>query len=86
MQEKQKATKNGLCKINKLILKIGSMEGLVENPENVSNRDFYSNEILFEDNLPKDRLVELQQLQLEMKLGVCDREEAMKRLGKTNIQ
>lgn len=86
VQEKQKATKNGLCKINKLILKIGSMEGLVENPENVSNRDFYSNEILFEDNLPKDRLVELQQLQLEMKLGVCDREEAMKRLGKTNIQ
>lgn len=86
VQEKQKASKNGISKINKLILKIGSVEGLVENPPNVSNRDFYKNEILFEDNLPKDRLVELQQLQLEMKLGVCDREEAMKRLGKTNIQ
>lgn len=84
--DKQKASKTGLAKVNKLILKIGVTEGFLIIPEGAKPRDFYHNEIIFEDNLPKDRLVEIQQIQLEMKCGICDREEAMKRLGKTDIQ
>lgn len=85
-RDKRKSSSNALVKVNKLVLKIGLMEGLVEMPEGAKPRDFYHNEITFEDTLPKDGLVELQKLQLEMKLGICDREEAMKRLGKTDIQ
>ena len=84
--EKQKASKTALAKVNKLILKILVVEGMLTIPEGTKPRDFYYNEIIFEDNLPKDRLVEIQQIQLEMKLGLCDREEGMKRLGKTDIQ
>lgn len=86
VRDKQKETRTGLAKVNKIILKIAVTEGIISIPSNIKPRDFYHNEIVFDDNLPKDRLVELQQLQLEMKLGVCDREEAMKRLGKTDIQ
>ena len=84
--EKQRASKTALAKVNKLILKILVVEGMLTIPEGTKPRDFYYNEIIFEDNLPKDRLVEIQQIHLEMKLGICDREEAMKRLGKTDIQ
>ena len=77
---------------NKLIIKIGLVEGLIDsdlskwkNGDRYA-KDLYQNEIIFEDNLPKDKMVEVQTLQLEMKLGLADREEAMKRLGKQDIQ
>lgn len=82
---KRAFTSEGLVEVNKFILKIAFEEGMLKKPEGIKNKDLYFNEIIFEDNLPKDRLVEIQQLQLEMKLGLCDREEAMKRLGKKNI-
>lgn len=93
---KRSFTSEAISQINKFILKIGVEEGLITKPDTltddtgkeikITNKDFYQNEVIFEDNLPKDRLVEIQEIQLEMKLGLCDREEAMKRLGKADIQ
>ena len=51
-----------------------------------TSKDIYQNEIIFEENLPKDKLVELQAIQLEMKLGLEDREGGMKRFGKKDIR
>lgn len=83
---KHALTAEALIEVNKLIIKIGIEEGILTGVDGIPNRDLYYNEIIFEDTLPKDRLVEIQQIQLEMKMGLCDREEAMKRLGKTDIQ
>lgn len=85
VSDKQALSRTGLQTINKIILKIGLIEGLVSKKEEISNRDFYQNTIIFEDALPKDRLVEMQEIQLEMKQGLCDRQEAMERLGKKDI-
>jgi hypothetical protein len=84
--DKQALSKTALQKVNKIILKIGKDEGLVKVPDGATMRKFYQNEVIFADALPKDRLVEIQQLQLEMKLGLADRQEAMERLGKKEIQ
>lgn len=97
---KQALTSEALEKLNKMIIKIGLEEGLLELPKTVTvvtsegvkeerplnMKDVYDTEIVFEDALPKDTLVLLQQIAIEMKLGLCDREEAMQRLGKDNIQ
>lgn len=53
--------------------------------ENMSNRDFFENEVSIPDTLPKDTLLELQQIQVEMALGLEDRTGAMKRLNRENI-
>lgn len=94
---KHSADAVGISKVNKIILKMGFTEGLIAKPDpseiisdtdgnkKFTNRDIYKNDIFFEDTLPKDKLIEIQQIQLEMKLGLCDRKEAMKRLGKENI-
>ena len=92
IEQKRALTKECLEKVNKLIIKIGLEEGIID--ADLSKwkkgdryaKDIYQNEIIFEDNLPKDKLVEVQTLQLEMKMGLADREEAMKRLGKEDIQ
>lgn len=92
IEQKRAITSRCLQLINKLIIKIGLVEGLIDsdlskwkNGDRYA-KDLYQNEIIFEDNLPKDKMVEVQTLQLEMKLGLADREEAMKRLGKQDIQ
>ena len=89
---KRALTGKFITEINKFIIKIGLTEGLIEvdldkwRSGDTYAKDVYYNEAIFEDNLPKDKLVELQQIQMEMKLGTCDRPEAMKRLGKDNIE
>jgi len=96
---KRGESKKVLQAVNKFVILIGLKEGLigeeVEGEDNPLNkwkkgdsyaRDIYQNEVLFDDNLPKDKLIEIQAIQLEMKIGLCDREEGMKRLGKRNIQ
>ena len=60
-------------------------EGLITKPSDVSNRDFYNTECELPDTLPKDTLIELQQIQMEMTMGIEDRQGAMKRMGKENI-
>lgn len=63
------------------IPRMASIDELVEKFKSL----VYRVEILFEEVLPKDILVELQRIQLEMKLGLCNREMALKRLGRKNI-
>jgi hypothetical protein len=107
VQMKQVMTKEGLEFVNKLILLVGLIEGLIEIPNEVQveekdsenpdspakkvtkkikRSDFFYNEVHFESILPKDDLLEMQQIQAEMKSGITSREEAMKRMGRDNIQ
>lgn len=79
-------TKEGLEEVNKLILLIGEKEKLISVPEGIKRKDFFYNEVSFESPLPKDSLLELQELELEMRMGLESREGAMKRTGKSNIQ
>jgi hypothetical protein len=84
---KQVMTKEGLEYVNKLILLVGLVEGLITIPKDIKKRaDFFYNEVTFENILPKDTLLELQEMELEMRLGLESREGAMKRRGKDNIQ
>ena len=82
---KRACTEEGLQKVNKLIIFIGIKEGLVEKPSNVSMRDFLSNEVTVPDTLPKDELLELQQIEQEMRLSLESRHGALERLGRDDI-
>lgn len=82
---KRNYTATALQEVNKIILYIALQEGLVTKPELVSNKEFYATEILFPDVLPKDKLLELQQIQIEMQQGLEYRKKAMERLGKEDI-
>lgn len=83
---KQVLTKEGLETINKLILLIGEKEGMIQVPKDIKRSEFFKNEVTFTSILPKDGILELQELEQEMKLGLTSREEAMKRRGKDHIQ
>lgn len=92
IQQKRASTAECFRAINKLIIKIGLMENIIKGDlegwkkGDTYVKDVYQNEIIFEESLPKDKLVEIQAIQLEMKLGIEDREGGMKRLGKQDIQ
>lgn len=83
---KRSCTKNGLEDVNRLIIMVALSKGLIVKPEDVSLTELYYNEVTLPDTLPKDTLIELQQIETEMKLGLESREGAMKRLGKEDIQ
>lgn len=91
---KRAMTTKCLKDINKFIIKIGLTEGLISDSEQLSkwkdgdkySKDIYQTDIVYEENLPKDKLVQLQQIQLEMKLGTMNRPMAMKELGRENIE
>lgn len=82
---KRNYTASAVQEINKIILYMAVKEELIFKPETVTNKDFYETEITFPDVLPKDRLIELQQIQLEMQNGLEYRKKAMERLGKEDI-
>lgn len=82
---KRDYTSRGLKTLNKLILHIALMENLITIPEKVNRRQFFTTEILFPDILPKDKLLELQQIQTEMQLGMEYRKKAMERMGKSDL-
>ena len=82
---KRTCSKDGLEQVNKIIMFISMYHGLIEKPEEISMKDFVSNEVKIPDTLPKDELIELQKLQQEMTLGLECRHGAMERLGKDNI-
>lgn len=82
---KRMNTEEGIRKINKMILLIGLTEELISVPEGVQPKEFFNTEITFTDTLPKDRLIELQQIQLELQLGLESKQGAMRRLNKENI-
>ena len=58
----------------------------MKKPEGITNRDFFHTEVELADTLPKDTLIELQQIQMEMSMGIEDRYGAMKRMGRENIE
>jgi len=82
---KRSCTASGLQKVNKMILYIGMSHGLIVKPEEISMKDFLSNEVELPDTLPKDELIELQKIQQEMTLGLECRHGAMERLNKDNV-
>jgi hypothetical protein len=82
---KRHCTKDGFEKINKMILHISLLEGLIEKPENISKKDFLFNEVTLPDTLPKDELIELQKLETEMKLGLECRHGALERMGREDL-
>lgn len=100
---KRQNTQSGIEAINRLIILISEIEGLIEHPTSVtittkeedevtgeiiettetvpvSNKEFYTTEVRLQDTLPKDMLLELQQIQMEMKMGLEDRRGALIRL------
>lgn len=83
---KRVMTKEGLEEINKIILFIAEKEGILTIPKDVKRADYFRNEVTFDSPLPKDDLLELQEIELEMRMGLESREGAMKRTGKDNIQ
>lgn len=82
---KRNCSTAGLKTVNEYILFIAMYHGLIEKPEDISMRDFVSNEVTLPDTLPKDELMELQKIQQEMTLGIECRHGAMERTGKTDI-
>lgn len=82
---KREYTSVGVQQVNKLILHIAKTEKLIEQPQGVENIDFFRTTITFPDILPKDKLLELQQIQIEMKQGLEYRKRAMERLGKEDL-
>lgn len=83
---KRISTSAGLVEVNKLILFISLEHGLITKPDDISMRDFLANEVELPDTLPKDLLMELNQIQQELTLGLECRHGAMERLGKDDIR
>lgn len=83
---KRMCTEDGLERLNKLILLVSIFEGIITKPEGVTTRDFFWNAVTLPDTLPKDTLLELQQIQIEMNLGLESRRGALKRLGAEDIE
>ena len=83
---KRLCSAEGLQHINRLILLIALKEGLIQIPPSVSVREFYNNVVTFPDPLPKDNLIELQQIDVEMRLGLESRYGAMERLGREDAK
>lgn len=82
---KRLSTKEGLEKINKMIIFIALQEGLIIKPDNISLKDFLHTEVTLPDTLPKDELIELQLIEQEMRLGLECRHGAMTRTGKDDV-
>ena len=83
---KKAQTETGLERVNKMVLTIATLEGLIYKEDSIPLNRFLWNEVTLLGTLPKDALMELQQIQLEMQLGLESRVGAMKRLGKENIE
>lgn len=82
---KKLATEDGLERLNKLIILISLLDGYITKPNDITNRDFFHTEVTLPDNLPKDELITLQQLQQELTMGIESKRGAMLRLGKENV-
>lgn len=82
---KKEATSYGIRQINKLILYLSVLNGIVHIPDGVTKSEFYNTVVEIPDTTPKDTLVELQQIEIEMRLGLECRKGAMHRLGREDI-
>ena len=80
-----KRTYSGIAlqKVNKFMIFMGIFHKLIERPaDGRTTKQLYRTEVVWKDPLPKDTLIELQQLQTEMQLGLESRQGAFNRLGK----
>lgn len=82
---KKVLTEDALERLNEMIILISLHSGLIEKPDDVEMRDFVKTEVDIPDTLPKDELLAIQQLEVEMRLGIESRTGALKRLGRENI-
>lgn len=82
---KKQCSQTGLQMVNKMILFISLQNGLIEKPEDISMKDFVANKVELPDTLPKDELLELQQIQQEIALQLETRRGALERMGRANI-
>ena len=71
-----------------MILYISVLEGLIQRGDvnKITNEDFYYTEVEIPDTMPKDTLMELQEITEEMSLGLEGRRGALKRLGTADIE
>ena len=70
-----------------MILFISVIEGLLDRGDinSITNEDFYFNEVTIPDTMPKDELLELQQIRQEFNMGLEDRRGALARLNVNDI-
>lgn len=83
---KKQKTEDGLERINSMIMLVSAFEGLAFKPDSMKPEDFFFTDVDIPDTLPKDELIELQRLQLELKMGLESRRGAMRRTNKENIE
>ena len=83
---KKQLTEGGLERVNEVVLLVSLLEGLITKPEEIPMRDFVHTEVTLSDTLPKDTLLELQQLQQELATGLESRRGALQRLGREDIE
>ena len=82
---KKMCTKVGLELVNKYILLISKQRGLITQPANISNYDFFYSEVTILDTLPKDTLLLLQQIQMKLTMKLTTVRKALQELGEENI-
>jgi len=75
----------GLERTNRLILKILETKKKIPKLKDGDDFEAYDTSVVFKDPLPKDRITLLQELEMELSLGLIDREGALSRLGIKNI-
>ena len=83
---KRQSTEDGIERLNELILVVSLLEGLITKDSNIPMRDFLHTEVSLPDTLPKDTLLELQQIQQELQSGLESRKGALKRMGREDIE
>jgi hypothetical protein len=83
---KKTYSETALEEINTQIIIISLLENLIKKPDSVALRKFVFNEVTLPETLPKDTLLELQQISMEVELGIESRENAAKRMGKENTE
>lgn len=86
INQKRVQTAKSLVYLNKIILKVGLTEGMVEMPEGINPYDFYNHRIWWGEMLPKDEVTTLDMILSELKAGLTTREDAMTRLHKDNVK
>ena len=86
-KNKRRATQHGLEELNRMILYVSLFEGLIKrgSVEEITNEEFFYNEVKIPDTMPKDEMIALQQLKLEMQMGMESRKGAMERMNRENI-
>lgn len=71
----------GIELVNKMILAVAFREQLLTRPPGIDPRVLFKTTVQWDDALPKDKLLELEQIQLEMNMGLESKRGALERLN-----